>query len=270
MLVVECFSLLVLALFVAVDDDRAKCVQSAMLISLGAFLGEDTCIRAYGYYFYSNDWHLFVDKVPVVVLLIWPAVVLSATKLARSLAPRASAVRLGVIVCGLVVFDAALIEPIAVHAQLWRWTHEGIFRVPVIGILGWGFYAGCMVYLLERLRGLQRLAAPLLAPLGTHALLLAAYWGLFRYVLRFDLPFHVCVGLVVPASLVYASAVVRANATLSMGDLAARGAATSLFVFLLATRPNVALVLYAATFTPPHLVWVFSSLRARSSGASRD
>ena len=263
MLLVECFSLLVLVLFVAVDDDRAKCLRVAALIALGAFLGEDTCIRGYGFYEYSYEWHLFFDKVPVVVLLIWPAVVLSAAKIARALVPRASPARLAFLVGALVIFDAALIEPIAVHARLWHWTRQGIFQVPIIGILGWGFYAGSIVFLLERLPARARLVAPLVAPLMTHAMLLAGWWGLFRYTLRFDLPVHVCVGLVLPAALVYASAAIRARATLGLGDLAARGAATSLFVYLLARDPRTDLLLYGAAFTLPHVVIVGASLRVR-------
>ncbi len=264
MLAVECFSLVVLALFVAVAQDRKACLRDALLISLGALLGEDTCIRAYGFYFYSNDWHVFFDKVPLVVLLIWPAVVLSATKIARAVSPRASAARLGAMVCAIVVFDAALIEPIAVHAHLWHWTRQGIFHVPIVGILGWGFYAGCIVFLMERTRGPARVFIPAASALGTHGLLLVSYWGLFRYVLRYDLPFHVCVGLVLPASLYYVTKVVRAKATLSLGDLAARGAATSLFVYLLAKKPDAELIVYAMTFTLPHLVLAVASLRARA------
>jgi len=121
-----------------------------------------------------------------------------------------------------------------------------------------------MVYLLERLPARLVLAAPLLAPLLTHGLLLAAWWGLFRYTLRFDLPVHVCVGLVLPASIAYASAVVRARASLGRGDLLARAAATSLFVYLLARAPREDLVLYGIAFTLPHLVLVAMSLRVRA------
>lgn len=263
MLFVEGFSLLVLVLFVAVSEDRVGTLRTAALIALGAFLGEDTCIRFYEFYSYSYGWHVFVDKVPLTVLLIWPAVVLSATRIARALVPRPTPRRLGLLVFALVVFDAALIEPIAVHARLWHWTHQGIFQVPVIGILGWGFYAGSMVALLEHLRGRARLAAPLLAPIAAHALLLVSWWGLFRYTLRFDLPVHVCVGLVLPASIVYASTAFRARAALGVGDLAARAAATSLFVYLLARDPRIDLLLYGSAFTLPHLVIVASSVSAR-------
>jgi hypothetical protein len=266
MLFVELFSLVVLAVFVAVDGDRRATLRDAGLVALGAFLGEDSCIRLYEYYAYSPGWHVFLDRVPLVVLLIWPAVVLSATKIAKAIAPRASALRLGAMVMGIVVFDAALIEPIAVHAGLWHWAHSGIFHVPVIGILGWGFYAGAIVVALESLRGSRRLLAPPLAALATHAMLLAAHWGLFRYVLRFELAFHVSLGLIVPAALAYAQVVVRTRATLGPGDLVARALATSLFVVLLARSPSLPLVLYASAFTLPHLVLVAQSLRTLRAG----
>ena len=45
------------------------------LLALAAWAGEDTCIRAYGFYEYSESWWLFLDKVPLLIVLIWPIVI---------------------------------------------------------------------------------------------------------------------------------------------------------------------------------------------------
>jgi uncharacterized membrane protein len=272
MLFVECFSLAVLLLFVALEKDRRGALRDAFLIALGAFLGEDTCIRGYGFYLYSHKWHLFADRVPVVVLLIWPAVVLSGLKIAKALVPRCSQTpaSLALAVFGIVTFDAALIEPVAVASELWHWTQQGIFHVPLIGILGWGFYAGCIVFTLEHTneRAWLRPLAPVPAVLGAHLLLLSAWWMVFRHVLRLEIAVHVCLGLALAVSLVYLSAVRGARAVLDKRDLVARGAATSLFVILLAQRPDAQLYAYAACFTLPHLALLVASLRAKPALAA--
>ena len=61
----------------------------AALLAVAGFLGEDSVIRAYGFYFYSPRWHLFLDRVPLMIVVIWPVVIHSAWSLARRLAPRA-------------------------------------------------------------------------------------------------------------------------------------------------------------------------------------
>jgi hypothetical protein len=135
----------------------------------------------------------------------------------------------------------------------------------LVGILGWGFYAGCIVFGLELTRRstLSGLLVPVPAVLGTHALLLASWWLVFRHVLRLEIAFHVCLGLALATSLVYLSAVRSARALLERRDLLARGAATSLFVILLAERPDAQLYAYAACFTLPHLALLVASLRAK-------
>ena len=38
----------------------------------------------------------------------------------------------------LILFDAALVEPVAVSAGLWSWSESAVLGVPLIGIAGWG------------------------------------------------------------------------------------------------------------------------------------
>jgi hypothetical protein len=152
-------------------------------LALASFAGEDTIIRAYRAYAYSSAWSVHLDRVPLVVVLVWPVVIDSARSLARVLARRGgrspTSLRVATIASCVVLADASLIEPIAVRAGLWRWTDPGVFGVPLVGIAGWAIFAGIAVYVLEARLGSA--AVVVLAPLGTHALVLASWFLLLRW-----------------------------------------------------------------------------------------
>jgi hypothetical protein len=158
-------------------------------IAAAAWAGEHTCIEWYGFYRYAPGWHLFVGHVPVLVPLIWPLVVLSARDVVRALAPSVRGARGALLVALAVTFDATLVEVLSVRAGLWEWSEPGMLGVPLVGILGWGYFALGAAWGLElgeaRVRG--PLAALVLGPVVAHALLLASWWGLFRHTLRGDL-----------------------------------------------------------------------------------
>ena len=59
--------------------------QDAGPVFAGALIAEDSCIRLYGFYEYAPGWHLWCDRVPVLVPIIWIFVVLSARDVARTL-----------------------------------------------------------------------------------------------------------------------------------------------------------------------------------------
>jgi hypothetical protein len=237
------------------------------LIAIAALLGEDSCVRAYGFYAYSHTaWGLFVDQAPLLIAGIWPAIVLSARAIARQLvpaAPRARGWHLPAITGAIVVFDAALIEPIAVRAGLWRWTEPGVFSVPVIGILGWGFFAAAVTACLEQV---PRRAMPWAAltivvpPLATHVALAVSWWGLFRWVLRGPMPDAVVTGFILACASLYAFLVFKKQARLPRAELSARAVATLFFVYLLARYGNRPLILLAMTFTPPYLALTLLSI----------
>src|SRR5690349_9163783 len=81
--------------------------RELVFVAIAAWVTEDTCIRIYGFYEYHAPWSVFVDRVPLLVALIWPVVVLSARDVALSLAggdPVKAIAKTAVIV----LFDAAL------------------------------------------------------------------------------------------------------------------------------------------------------------------
>ena len=158
----------------------------------------------------------------------------------------------------LVVADASLIEPISVASGLWSWSEPGPFNVPIIGILGWGFFAFGAAYAIERGRPLLALVGGLFT---THALLLLAWWAFLRWAPRGEgeLPFVIGAAVI---SIALTSVVVIKRVTAARRDLLLRVPAASFFFVLLAlyARDDVMLVAYAIAFAPPYL-----ALTARSS-----
>lgn len=255
MLWLELSCVAILALYAWLHREEPGWLREVAWLAVAALVGEDSCIRLYGFYQYAPGWHLRVDHVPVLIAVIWPAVVLSARTIARVLlAGRGGPAALALLTGALVVFDASLIEPIAVAAGLWSWNEPGVFGVPVVGILGWGFFAAAATWLLERLPVRAQGAVALIAPLATHAMLLVAWWGLFRWTLRTPVAPAIAVGAVAAASLAYSVAVRLRRAGQPRYETLSRVAATAFFAALLARHFEAGLLAYAAAFVPPHLV----------------
>lgn len=234
-------------------------------LAVAAWVSEESCIRLYNFYGYSPGWTGFLGNVPVAIVCIWPVVVLSATDLARGLLGERSEERrlpFAALVCVLVVADASLIEPIAVAAGLWHWNVPGPFHVPLIGIVGWGFFA----FGAALVRG--RLAVLLVGPLASHALLLAAWWLALRWLPRGvdEVPFVVAAGLT-SAALTWA--VFARGVALARADLLTRVPGAVFFFVLLAVfaRHQTSLVLYALAFAPPYLALTARSTAPRPTPA---
>lgn len=226
-------------------------------LAVAAWLGEASCVGWYEYYSYSPAWHLRLLAVPVLVPLIWPLVVLSARDVVTAVAPFGGARRH--LLVGLVVaFDASLVEVVAVRAGLWGWAEGGHLGVPLVGMLGWGFFAAGASWVLDR-HGRWRLPAlVLLGPAFAHAGILAAWWGVFRWILRGDLgPGSLGIFVALGLALAGASAVARRRGRgLDLDVAAPRMIAALLFVGLLvATAPRAGLLWgHAAAVALPYLV----------------
>jgi len=255
------------------------------LLVVASWLAEETAIRAYGFYAYSQDWTVFVGHVPLAVILIWPGVIHSAWDTTRYLfdgldgldgksadqrppsALRAttgrqlSIWRVAVIGGLFVLADASLIEPISVQAGLWHWNEPGLFAVPPIGILGWAFHAGWCMTVFEANRRAQRSPGAdavilLLSPVGTHALLLGTWWVALRWV-NLPIPPWPVVALAWALSIVLAACAWRARVRerIPPAEMWTRVPAALFFFVLLATygRALPALVAYALAFAPPYI-----------------
>ncbi|HEY4220010.1 MAG TPA: carotenoid biosynthesis protein [Myxococcota bacterium] len=236
-------------------------LASLALVAVGAFIGEDSCIRLYGFYAYASTWHAFIDKVPLAIVCIWPVVVVSALDLAHALAPQVSSTKRALLASLVVLADASLIEPIATASGLWSWSEPGPFHVPLIGVLGWSCFALGAAWMLELRR------APLVVvvgPLTAHALLLALWWLAFRWLPRGADASFVLVALAWTLSLALTVVIVRKKIRIARADLLLRVPAAFFFFVLLAiyARRDVALVAYALAFAPPYLALTRFSARA--------
>jgi hypothetical protein len=247
-----CFSILALwlALRFWIEKDRAALAKELVIIAAAAWFCEATCVRLYGFYAYASVWRVFIDVVPLAVVCIWPVVIRSVLDLTRPLQarplPRAA------LVTALVTVDAALIEPISVAAGLWWWTEPGPFLVPVIGVLGWGLFAlGCALFMRD---GRVHWHALVAAPLLTHGLLLAAWWGAFKWLPRMEpvLPWVIGAAL---GSLAVCALLLARGVRVPRRDVMLRAPAAMFFFVLLFVfaREQTMLVAFALAFAPPWL-----------------
>lgn len=269
LLQIACFAIVCAFLFfrARLEAEPLALLRRLFLLSLAAWAGEDTCIRLYGFYEYSQSWWLFLDRVPLLIVLIWPIVIQSARDLGTCLwagRDRPSARRVALTVFGLVLADASLIEPISVESGLWRWTEPGIFAVPPIGILGWAYFAAIAVFLLERAawrhKPWEEAFLLLAAPLGAHVLLCATWWGALRWV-NVPLPSWAApiLAWMVSLGLTAQALSLRTRQRVPPILLWVRMPAALFFFVLLGIygRDNPALIAYAIAFAPPYFA-IFS------------
>jgi hypothetical protein len=238
--------------------DRAprQVVLRFLLLALSSWLAENSVITLYGFYRYSPDWSLFIDHVPLAIILIWPVVIHSAWDLARHCLTNPS--RVPLLAATIVLADASMIEPISVAAGLWQWTEPGLFKVPPIGILGWALFSLVAVFLLEKSQDRRALLLLIpLPPLLVHPLLLACWWGFFRWVNQPINAWWVAVPLCA-FSLVFSVWLWKRKIRhrIPLLELNLRLPAALFFFVLLALYGggNTALYVYACAFAPPYLV----------------
>lgn len=249
-----------------------RLLRRLALMAAAGWIGEESCIRLHGFYFYDRAWSAFIGHVPLMILVIWPVVIQSARDVAgaalgprpgsaaqaRGLWPRAGVTLLG---AAIVLADASLIEPIAVQARLWSWTEPGLFAVPPIGILGWAYFAAACLVLFDtsdrRGGGLAFDALVLVvAPAATHALLIATWWGALRWVSGSIAPWP-AVALAWAIALPLAARAWQAGTRrrIPRAVMLLRVPAAGFFFVLLAVRGRdvLPLVAYALAFAPPYL-----------------
>lgn len=242
--------------------DRQTFAMRFGLLMVASWIAENTCIRLYGFYFYDPGWWVFIDQVPLLIVCIWPVVIHSALDLVQRWFPQTPRLRLALIGGTIILTDAALIEPIAVHCGLWRWTEPGLFEVPPIGILGWAIFTALALWSWRL--PIHRAWVLVIAPVGTHLVLLVAWWGFFRHVNGplDDVPVVLSAAVV---SLVSAWFIWRNPRRPALPDILMRAPGALFFFALLIAfaLEETALVAYTAAFAVPWLVLISVSMRAR-------
>lgn len=252
-----------------VEPARMRLAGRFLLLMSASWLAENTVIHAYHFYQYSPAWSLFVDRVPLLIVLIWPVVIISAWDLLRGLAGHGGP-RVALAAAALVFVDAYVMEPIAVQSGLWSWNAPGLFRVPPIGVLGWSFFTASVLLVLDwadRRRATRRSASgwvDLLALpaslVAVHGLLLASWWSALRWVSG-TIPAWIGVALAWALCLAGSGVALRspAAARLARRDLLLRIPAAGFFFVLLGLHGlhNRPLVAYTVAFALPYWVLTF-------------
>jgi hypothetical protein len=162
-----------------------------------------------------------------------------------------------------------MVEVLAVRAGLWSWAEPGHLGVPLIGILGWAFFAASADAILATGRRLRHVALIALAPLATHALLVAAWWGALRWVLRGALGDASLVGLGALSALALGAVLAARRRGWGM-DLGVAGprmlAASLFFALLLASAPSDGrLWIHVALVAAPYAAATRYALPARAA-----
>lgn len=251
----------VLAIAIALTARRVGARKAAIdygLLAVAGFLGEESCIQLYDHYHYAAGWHARIDEVPLLVPLIWPLVILSAREVRTALFPSLDSARGALVVFALVALDASMVEVVAVRAGLWSWAEPGHLDVPLLGILGWGFFAGAADLAMSRWTGAQRLLVVPFALGIAHALIVISWWSCFRWTLRGDLGVTSFVLLLGLSLLAAAKALElrRVGLTIPLAVALPRVIAASLFFALLvSTAPfDPALWLHVAAIAIPYVL----------------
>ncbi len=234
-------------------------------IFLSSWLVEESCIRFYHFYAYNPNWPLFIDRVPVIIVLIWPLVILSAADLVRSWSSERSKF---VLVAAFVVFwDASFIEPVSSNVHLWNWFVPGLFKVPLIGILGWAIFAAFVFWLMPLDEGefswKRQVGVLFLPSVGTHLVLLFLWWGGMRW-LAVELPVWLILGGAFSLGLALSVFLwLEDLSVIPFAKIILRLPAALFFLFLLVVfweKVSISLVLFMAFLAFPWFVLSFKTL----------
>ncbi len=266
MILLELSCALIVATYLAVrayyETDRVRLFRRMGLVLAASWTAENSVIHAYHFYQYSPRWSIFVDHVPLMIIIIWPVVITSAWDLMNALAGRTGGRKVLFAAGAMVFIDAFVMEPIAVQSGLWSWNEPGLFGVPPIGVLGWAYFAvACLAIFdwVDRNRRSPWLELGVLViPMAfTHLTLLVTWWGALRWINHPINPWiAVALAWLLHSGLALIAARHPASSRLHRRDLLIRVPAAGFFFVLLGmdAQNNLPLIVYAIALAPPYLV----------------
>jgi hypothetical protein len=247
-------------MFTANRPDGTHFLLWIVLVATSAWITEETCIRLYAFYSYSQSWHIFLSHLPFMVIVVWPAIIHCAWDLASQLlgyghrfVPIAAA--------SIVLTDAAFIETVSVQSGLWVWQDPGVFNVPLIGIFGWACFAFLCAFLYEE--GIRRnyrlwfsFLVIVLPAVGTHLFLLVSWWGVFRWInIPIKAELAAATAWIMSICLVFVFIRFRTGIRVEKKTLLLRLLAALFFFTLLSFNADcsVFFILFVVAFAPPYL-----------------
>ena len=247
-------------MFTVNRPDGAHFLLWIVLVATSAWITEETCIRMYAFYSYSQSWHIFLSHLPLMVIVIWPAIIHCAWDLASQLLGYGH--RFVPIAAGSIVLtDAAFIETVSVQSGLWVWQGPGVFNVPLIGIFGWACFAFLCAFLYEE--GMRRnyrlwfsFLVLVLPAVGTHLFLLVSWWGVFRWInIPIKAELAAATAWIMSICLVFVFIRFRTGIRVEKKTLLLRLLAALFFFTLLIfnTGCSVFFILFVVAFAPPYL-----------------
>ncbi len=277
MILLELSCALIVLTYLAVrayyEPDRGRLFRRLGLVLAASWMAENSVIHAYHFYQYSPRWSIFIDHVPLMIIVIWPIVITSAWDLMNALGGRAGGRKVLLASAAMVFIDAYVMEPIAVQAGLWSWNEPGLFKVPPIGVLGWSYFAVACLAIFDwvdrhrRSPWLELLV--LVIPIAfAHVALIATWWGALRWI---NHPINPWIAVTLVWILHTSLAIIAARHPGAQRpfrrDLLIRVPPAAFFFVLLGLhgRNNPALITYAIALAPPYLVLTY---RARGLGTS--
>lgn len=230
-----------------------------VLVSIAAWITEETCIRMYAFYSYSQSWHIFLSRLPLMVIVVWPVLIHCAWDLSSQLLGYGHRL-VPLTVGGIVLTDATFIETVSVRSGFWTWQEPGIFNVPLIGIFGWACFAFLCALLYEK--GRRRnyrlwfsLLVIVLPTVGTHLFLLVSWWGIFRWI-TIPIEAELAAALVWTMSIGLIFIIFRFRIGVNVEKkllLLRLLAALVFFTLLVCNADSVLFILFGVAFAPPYL-----------------
>ena len=244
-------------------------LKKFFICATAAWMAEESCILLYGIYAYSPVWHFFVADVPLVVIIVWPALIHSASVLSSYLLKPNSCL-IPLIAGCIVLTDAMLIEPISVNFNLWRWYQPGLFGVPLIVFLGWACFTFFSVGFFVPIELLSRIKLKLsimlvVSVIGTHLFLLISYWTFFKWtILSISPRFSAGAVWIISAITFSLFFFTKIGYRVELKALLIRLLAAIFFYILLFIKKNspMPLIVYSLAFIPPYIAMMVRSNRS--------
>jgi hypothetical protein len=260
MLLIEVFIITAVLFYVTHHALRGQTpkifLKRFLFCATAAWMAEESSIMLYKFYAYHPVWNFFIADIPIVVVIVWPAIVHSATVLSSDLQPPKSSL-IPLIAGCIVLTDAMLIEPVAVNSNLWLWYRPGVFGVPLIGFFGWAIFAFFSTGFFVPVDWLGRIKNNLpmllvISLIGTHLFVLFSYWIFFKWTMLSISPvFSVVAVWIISAITLSLVFFAKIGCRVKLKTLIVRLPAAIFFYFLLFVEKDspTPLILYSFAFT---------------------